>query len=766
MKLNHTIKIYKQEENTKMKHSFTKKLVSILLCMALIVSYIPAISLTASADAASTSVADLKTLSDWENWFTPNSSRYSGGVFIDKSVYTATEAKSDNYFADIRNSLSFGNDNFGNENFMIALSAVGSNSEVLGYTHNPTDTMIVLDASTSMGTGGANTTAIDDMVSGANEAIKRLLALNNYNRVGVVIYNGSSSVLLPLDRYTSTAANGNILSYSRTNNQNRISIASNVRNGNGNAVATNYIAQGQGTYTQGGIYAAYQQFMSADPTIDEDKIQGGTNRIPIMVLMSDGEPSYRTQTGSNTTINRYTEATNNYCDRSNFREDDVTAFSTMLTAAWTEAEISAHYGEDTRFYTLGYALSANHDYAHNVLDPMNPNNNLYSRFKGFADTYLAMRQGNTQNFRGDSNFRVTRASDPEKVTTLDYVDRYWQAAQASQLSAAFDAIVDEIVIQSRYYSTLVTSNDYEQDGFISFTDEIGTYMEVKDIKGLYIGDGKLVSGGMFAEFVTTGKVDDYDNANYSDAELDGFENEILSAVSQRLGISLSEAANLILGAIQSGYISYTDPDNFSNFVSWYADADNQYIAAHTNTAGSAPARAKYIVRSYLYMGDVNQNHVETSMLYASVRIREDIDSGRQIVDMEIPAALLPLVTYTITVDGDELTDQNVTGITCTPKKPISLLFEVGLDSELTPYNFAQKMEGQDKRKDEDGIYTFYTNRWRDDDVNTFILPENPDPHIFNHGIMNTTVAQFIPSLENERYYFTNNAQVLDSNYNV
>lgn len=32
--------------------------------------------------------------------------------------------------------------------------------------------------------------------------------------------------------------------------------------------------------------------------------------------------------------------------------------------------------------------------------------------------------------------------------------------------------------------------------------------------------------------------------------------------------------------------------------------------------------------------------------------------------------------------------------------------------------------------------------------------------------MNTTVTQFIPSLENERYYFTENVQHLDSNYNI
>lgn len=209
-------KIKNKEGEQKMKHSFSKRLLSVFLCMALILSHMPAISLIVSAATASTSVADLKTIDEWQTWFAPNSSRYAGGVFLDKSVYTATEAEAnDSYFADIKDSYSIGSDNFGNENFMIALSAVGSNSEVMGYTHTPTDTILVLDTSTSMGTGAGDSTDVDEMVAGANEAMKRLLALNNYNRVGVVVYNGSSSVLLPLDRYTT---DGDIIRYVRSGN--------------------------------------------------------------------------------------------------------------------------------------------------------------------------------------------------------------------------------------------------------------------------------------------------------------------------------------------------------------------------------------------------------------------------------------------------------------------------------------------------------------------------------------------------------------------
>ncbi|MBR2013373.1 MAG: VWA domain-containing protein [Clostridia bacterium] len=764
--------------------TLNKRIISIALCVAMLCSLLPMAAIPAAA-AESTSIADGKTLNDWQSIFDPQSSRNAGQVFLDKSVYTASEALADPYFADVRNNLQFGTDNFGNENFMIALSALGSNSEILGYTYTPTDTMLILDASTSMGTGDTNDTAVDDMIRGANEAMTRLLALNGYNRVGVVVYNGEAEVLLPLARYSTTNANGNFLQFERAQTssgnswwgasyENRIRIASGVRNESG-AVAQTYSAQGSGTYTQGGIYQAAQQLLAADPIIEDGKIQGGTHRIPIMVLMTDGEPSYRTETGSNTTINAYNAATNANCDDSDYREDDVTAFSTMLTASWAENEIAKHYGESTRFYTLGYNLSSNNQYAHNVLDPLNPNNALATRFAGYERQYLALDEGETGTFRNENNqtaFRVRRLTDPNEVTSLDYVDRYWQAAQASQLTAAFDSIVNEIVIQSRYYSTLVESNNYNQDGFISFTDEIGTHMEVKNIKGLYIGEGKLVSGGMFAEFATTGRVTGIVDESYTQAQLQGFDTEILSAIEERFSINRSQASALLNSAKQNGFISYTDRNNFSNYIAWYADAENNYLAPHgAGDYATAPQNAKYIVRSYFYMGDVLQSHVETSMLYALVRVREDLQTGRQIVDMNVPASLLPMVTYTITVDGDEFTENNITGMTCAQKKPISLLYEVGLDADLNPINLKEKMEGQSFRQEfvgqnPTGRYQFYSNRWRTDEGKPFEFSDELDPHVFHHGVMNTTVTQYIPSLENPRLYFTENAPIYDENHRI
>ena len=751
-----------------------KSSISVFLCLVLIFTSLP---MTAKATSTSTSVADPQTLDTWNTWFSEGSSRYAGGVFTDKSVYTGSEAINAPYFSQISDKLNFGKDNFGNENFLVAMSALGSNSEILGYESTPTDTMIVLDASNSMGQGTGTNTALDEMVDGANQAIIRLLALNRHNRVGVVVYNGDAGVLLPLARYTTTNADGKYIEYKNEgrnsgSKQNRIYIASGVQNSENTlaGAGTTYIAQNSGTYTQGGFYTAAQQLLNANPVIDDGKIQGGTKRIPIVVLMSDGQPSYRTNAGSPAVISKYTAATKDNCDKSGYIEDDITAFSTMLTAAWMEREITEHYGEDALVYTLGYNLDLDDGYAHNVLDPTNPNNLYADRYQFYANTYLSMEKGETKSFKyaGGQDFSVTRQSDPAKVTSLDYVDQYWQTGNANQLTNAFNSIVDKIVIQSRYYSTYVGGSEHNQDGFISFTDEIGSYMEVKNVKGFYLGGKKLVTGGMFAEYMTTGKVS-ADGEKYTDAALQGFDTEIMMAIEERFKVDTSTAALLVENAKHSGTIAYNKESGaFSNYIAWYADEDCKFIAPYGNSDGKAVHGAKYLVKSYFYMGDVTQNHIETSMLYALVRVREDLTTGRQIVDIDIPASLLPMVTYTISVNGDTFGEGAIQSMTCEQKQPMSLLYEVGLDSEITPYNIDKMVDGKDFRKDKDGNYVFYTNRWRYDNGETFKIPapENVNPHVFEYGLMDTTISEYIPSLKNERYYYTTNTPILDASYQV
>ena len=78
----------------------------------------------------------------------------AGAVWTDKSVISDT---------DLDISIPMQNED---ENFLIALSAIASNKEIIGYSAIPTDTMIILDASSSMSTND-----LSEMVSATNAAM-------------------------------------------------------------------------------------------------------------------------------------------------------------------------------------------------------------------------------------------------------------------------------------------------------------------------------------------------------------------------------------------------------------------------------------------------------------------------------------------------------------------------------------------------------------------------------------------------------------------
>lgn len=371
--------------------------------------------MTASADSYSLEYkADPATIDSWKEWFSDDSTRYSGGIFLDKTVYTGTDAvKSDSYFADIADKLSFGTDNFGNQNFLVSLSAIGSNTEILGYSATPTDTILVLDVSDSM--SGNNAAA---MVTSTNRAIEKLLELNNHNRVGVVLYSGNSSfgasetstgtVILPLDRYTTTITertndgtqqNPNLVDHDvfLTHSNDTVSVAY-TRTSTGSYGRPNWVytggvkAEGSddyitaskgvtgGTYIQNGLSLAYNAFPSGEDTVIPDgQIQAGTQRLPIIVLMSDGAPTTATTSYANVGKSNAGSGATSHATAS-------VGFLTQATAAWVKANLKTKYnGTDPKFYTLGLGTS-NSATATGVLNPESVANNAASLWNDFLGT--------------------------------------------------------------------------------------------------------------------------------------------------------------------------------------------------------------------------------------------------------------------------------------------------------------------------------------------------------------------------------------------
>lgn len=737
-------------------YSMKKRIIAMLLCIAMVAAYLPGMIATASAAQADNKAVDPSTIDAWQQYFGADimSTEYTGGVWTDKSVF--------NSFADymaaegVTNFVSPAGSAISNdvkqmlatdpESFLIALSAITANKSVSGSSSSPLDTVLVLDVSGSM--QGNNAEAV---VQATNQAIETLLKQNTNNRIGVVLYSGNhsqgssntntASVLLPLGRYTTTntmnvGRNKTIPAYltiSGSGNDQTVSVASSVNNGNASDSKT---VRG-GTYIQNGLYQAWEQFENVtDTKVPEGQVQAGAQRTPVVILMSDGAPTAAT-TGYNSV------GTSNLGDGTS--TNNRMAFLTQLTAAWVRSKIGSHYNTTPKFYTLGVG-TGNSSEATSVLNPAGSNDTL----NGYWDSFLAGTNGqNVSITTGKNSWSVYKDA---AVTAQNYVDQYWLANDTSGLIDAFKKIVNTIVLQAEQHSTLVEAEQgADLSGYVTFEDELGELMEVKALKGLTIGD-MIFTGAELAK-------------GFNEAEMGTVENptaygdEFINTVKERLGITdTAVAQQLVQNAYVAGQLSYTSATNYSNYIGWYADEDGNYLGFWQESDGygaeAAPEGAAYINKSYGYLGAQNGEADASDMMHVVVMVHTRISDGHQTIVYKIPASLIPTVTYHVELNSNDPSD--VKSITRDAVEPMRLLVEVGIRDEINPINLEQKIaehiaKGGHVHKNADGTYTFYTNRWGDGDGGEVNYDE-PLSHL-------VTESHFHPALENERYYHVMDALV-------
>ncbi|MBQ7095702.1 MAG: hypothetical protein IJN80_04580 [Clostridia bacterium] len=764
------------------KINLSTRIMSILLCFILLFSSLPAWSVAAASP--DNTVVDPHTLDQWKLYFgvkenDPDnvelSTEYAGSVWTDKSVFDPEEIPQQLLDAKY-NQQSFPLSDRG-DNFLVALSAMASNKQIKGYSTLPTDTVFILDLSSSMRyTDDRGGSALDELAASANTAISSLLALNKNNRVAVVLYAGNTNksfsaadgitrVLMPLDSYT-PAANGQFLNPTRNDDRVEnyaLQVTSGVRNSAGDLVSTVKTDVSTGTFMQDGVYEAMDLLLQADPVVKEG-VQAGTNRLPIMVLMTDGEPTlanpdYDGAQQSNgdwelgqSTMWHYDGST---ADRNGIGHRDSIAFVTSLTTAFAKKQITDHYEKPALLYTLGYGSTAlNRPEALSVLNPTNASavqNNLWSDFLNDENIpiYRVYRQNgwsasatNERLYVQNAASGLARLSEADR----DYVDRYFAANNDNAMNQAFAAIVNEIILQSRYYPTYVEGN-HNHDGYLTFVDKIGRFMEISDVKGLVVGN-RLFSGAALASALR-----DSDDALGTPDQPTAMGDSLIQSVKERLGISSTPVAQaLVSAAYDHQQLYYRSDSEFSNYIGWFSDASGNFIDFwHEGiSADQYPANATHYMKSYGFLGDttVLSGVSNTDMMYMTVRIATEIATGDQILTWQIPASLIPTLTYEVEVEVDSdgnitrLMDLQLASDTGTDAyAPVRLLYEAELREELQDWNLAEHLPADHPK--EDGKYVFYTNKWKaaaEDTLNAY--------------------SHFEPSISNERYYYTQNTPVL------
>lgn len=725
----------------KTNYKFSHRVLSWVLALAMVLSLFPLQVLITKSSAASVNgmdlVADKSTMDAWKDLFPIDnpSTENSGKVWLDKSV--------------VAGNMTFGTGAAQTEisrdkvqNFLVALSAMASTKSITGSSYAPTDTMLVLDISGSM--QGSDAT---NMVKAANDSIKSLLEANKYNRVGVVLYSGTrysntnsdaAVLMLPLGRYT-TGKDAQYLNCSK----NTVSLSESVKIENTNTSPSSASKDVTGaTYIQKGIMLAMNQFTaSSNETTVIDPTLGTLKRKPILVLMSDGAPTLASSSFTNP--GQYTLGNGSDTSKG-------LAFTTQLTAAYAKAKIEEKYGSDScLFYTLGLGVSSE-EYAQIVLNPaMKSNSQKVRAVNDFWTKYESATVGDTIDVGSESVYSIddrknksVNVSITKISTALEhyYVDKYFAADNSASLQNAFKDIVASIQLQSSYFPTLIEESE-EHSGYISFVDCIGRYMEVVDIKGVLIHN-TLFSGAEMAKAIATGGL----GTTNAPTEVG---NEFVWSVQKRLGLELEEARSLIANAYRAGQLSWTDSNHYSNYIGWIAAEDQSYLGFYEDgkTDLSQFPNAVYTVKSYSYLGEVDEEHgvPKTNMMYATVRVMTNIQTGDVTVAFAVPAALVPVVNYQVTLDKN----QNVEKLEATgAKEPIRLIYEAALREDINAFNVKEIVSDEYLKEDgsvSDGKISFFTNRWdRDNTIEWDNL---------------NTYGYFNPAKQNEHYYYQENCKI-------
>ncbi len=737
----------------KRRNKLLNKILTVFLSVVIILSCLPIIAMADTENINFTRFVDANTMDNWKRYFDLDNldTSNAGGVWADKSVFTdASEFPSSVKMID------------DGKNFLTALSAIAANKEVVGYSTVPTDTVLILDLSNSM-----PSSARTQLITAANNAIKKLQEVNNNNRVGVVLYSGDTNPrtygnavtrLMPIDRYTTTRSDGNFIRF----NNGTVSVYSGV-SGSKSGVNFGSKAYEGATYIQAGLWEAYKMFNEipdSDIVIGSNNWQSGESRMPIVVLMSDGAPTLgasKFDDVENQTYGNYNTKGADVGDGNSSGTRVGQGFLVQLTASYIKNRIENKYkvteengAGRSLFYTLGFNLSTINDataksVAASVLNPDGSTitDSLWATYNN-ATTRTMQVQVEGRN-GGSSYVTVTKSS---YATSKSYVDEYFSASNDG-LTQAFDDIVEEIILQSRYYPTHLEGGSPDFSGYVEFTDTIGEYMEIKHINGILLGD-TLFDGHMMASKLA----DTTSNGLGTPENPTALGDEFIRSVKTRLGISnTADAHALVAKAYNDGQLKYKDENDWSNYIAWYADENNAYLGFYDEDGTEqVPTDAVYINRSYGFLGETSGSIKNSDMMYMSVQVKTNIQTGKQTLTWKIPASLVPMITYLVTLKGSRVETATEVSISVEDKdkiSPIRLIFETGLRSDLNEFNIT-RITGNSitdtKKSDERHI---------DTDGHTRLFWNNSyDISAPTHDEHKTALAEFTPSKENERFYFT------------
>lgn len=448
------------------------------LFLVLFMTFLMVFGLMTQNVNAMTTFADIGTIDDYAANLGANSStRYAGRIWTDKTVYTG-----DATFTGEIGSVTVNNDS----DFLVAYSALATSQSITGRSQVPIDVVFVIDNSNSMDSsvgGGSRQTRLEATVDAVNSSIEMIMDSNENSRVAVVIYGLEAEVLMPLSHYDKTG-NEDYVSYDSQYVDGGLFGSSGYKTTftslSGNSIVMN--PGDRGTNTHMGVDTG-MDILAGATDIETD----GITHMPAMVLLSDGaatasgegdwwDPSGQSGAGTSTA--------NSY------------ALKVAMNAQYMKQKVDSNYGlgENTgyscKIYTIGMGIEQlnGNDYrrAQMALDPgahLNDNNNVAETIKEAWYQYSGSSWNNTPRLDGYT-FEHPSSGD---IDTLAYNDGYYSAENAEDVTEVFEDITSAIIASAPQAPTQIEGNDPMHSGYLTYTDPIGSYMEVKELKALIYG---------------------------------------------------------------------------------------------------------------------------------------------------------------------------------------------------------------------------------------------------------------------------------------
>lgn len=460
-----------------MQHKATRSwslpavILALVLAAALVAQVLAQAAVSNQAFAAQTTpIADGNTTTSYQDSLGGKTSTcYAGRVWTDKTVYTED--------ATFENENTIGKDG---SNFLVAYSAMATSQSISGKTQVPVDVVFVIDNSNSMDVSlgnDSNQSRLEATVDAVNASIKKVMESNENSRVAVVIYGLDAQTLLPLGHYSPMQGENYVkVKFTPSNGyQSTTFIASDNR-----SVTMGY--KDRGTNTHMGVAMGMDILANASPTTSKLPDGNSVPHVPALILLSDGAS---TAAGGG-----------NWWNPSGRRRGDGVgtatsyAFAVAMNAMYMKQQVNEHYGVKpdssyaTKIYTIGMGIEqlSGDDYyrAQMALDPgthIKDDNKVAQEIRTAWSQYSKRRSPMLDGWR----FNHPKLDD---IDSIVYNDDYFPAEKAEDVVNVFDNITGTILAGAPFVPTETDPEKPNTSGYITYTDPIGPYMEVKDVKAL------------------------------------------------------------------------------------------------------------------------------------------------------------------------------------------------------------------------------------------------------------------------------------------